>query len=167
MSAWKRLKLTDTSHRSDGSKFFLEFAPLRHWCNVTRYLVGGVTVRVRAHRPCFGGLVRAISAFKWECGVLLLGPLARLMGLRASGTFPCLYASHFRDFPASTALPQRTSHRHPSVASPDTHRRFNFNLRCVSGEATERLGRAWGGRLSPETSLFAESGLIRDHLAAG
>ena len=25
----------------------------------------------------------------------------------------------------------------PSVASPDTHRRFNFNLRCVSGEATE------------------------------
>ena len=73
-----------------------------HWecprCNVTRYLVGGVTVRVRAHRPRFGGLVPGISAFKLECGVLLLGPLARLMGLRASGTFPCLSAPHFRDF---------------------------------------------------------------------
>jgi len=67
-------------------------------CNVTRYLVGGVTVRVRAHRPCFGGLVRGMSAFNWEGGVLLLGPLARLMRLRASGTFPCLYAPHFRDF---------------------------------------------------------------------
>ena len=35
-------------------------------CNVTRYFVGGVTVRVRAHSPCFGGLVRGMSAFKWE-----------------------------------------------------------------------------------------------------
>ena len=26
-----------------------------------------------------------------------------------------------------------------SVAPPDTHRRFNFNLRCVSGGATEGL----------------------------
>jgi len=52
-----------------------------------------------------------------------------------------------------------------TVTPPDTHRRFNFNLRCVSGEATEGLGRGWGGRLSPETSLFAETGLIRPGLA--
>ena len=32
-----------------------------------------------------------------------------------------------------------TPHRSPSVAPPDTHRRFNFNLRCVSGGATEGL----------------------------
>jgi hypothetical protein len=67
----------------------------------------------------------------------------------------------FPRFPAFTAVPQRTPHRHPSVASPDTHRRLKLNLRCVSGEATEGIGRGWGGRLSLETSLLAESGLIR------
>ena len=29
---------------------------------MTRYFVGGVTVQVRAHSRCFGGLVRGISA---------------------------------------------------------------------------------------------------------
>jgi hypothetical protein len=33
----------------------------------------------------------------------------------------------------------------PSIAPPDTHRRFNFNLRCVSGGAMERLWRGDGG----------------------
>jgi hypothetical protein len=82
--------------------------------NVARYLVGGVTVRVRAYRPCFGGLVRGMSAFKWECGVLLLGPLARLMGLRPSETFRCLYAPHFRDFqpPRQSAAPSPPSPLH-------------------------------------------------------
>jgi hypothetical protein len=32
-----------------------------------------------------------------------------------------------------------------SVAPPDTHRRFSFNLRCVSGGATERLRCGTGG----------------------
>ena len=71
--------------------------------------------------------------------------------------------------PSVLALAQSISlapHRSPSLAPPDTHRRFNFNLRCVSGEATEGIGRGWGGRLSPETSLLAESGLLRGHLGA-
>jgi hypothetical protein len=83
-------------------------------CNVRGYLVGGVTVRVRAHRPCFGGLVRGMSAFKWECGVLLLGLLAWLMGLRPSGTSGCLYAPHFRDF----QLPRQSHSALPTVTPP-------------------------------------------------
>ena len=73
-------------------------------CSVTRYLVGGVAFRVRAHRPCFGGLVRGMSAFKWECGVSLLGPQGvwnLWLPLRAS----------FPRFPAPTALPQRVARR--------------------------------------------------------
>jgi hypothetical protein len=31
----------------------------------------------------------------------------------------------------------------------------------------EGMRRGWGGRLSPETSFLAESGLIRRYLAAG
>jgi hypothetical protein len=35
-------------------------------------------------------------------------------------------------------------HRSPSLAPPDTHRRLKLNLRCVSGGATERIGRGLG-----------------------
>jgi hypothetical protein len=59
----------------------------------------------------------------------------------------------------------RLSLRYLSVTPPDTHRRFIFNLRCVSGGDTERIGSGRGGRVSPETSLFAETGLIRPGLA--
>ena len=86
--------------------------------NVTRYLVGGVIVRVRAHPRCFGGLARGISAFKWEGRVLLLGPLARLKGRRASGTIRCLYAPHFRDFQP----PRQSRSALPSVTPPWPHR---------------------------------------------
>ena len=60
-----------------------------------------------------------------------------------------------------------TPHRSPSVAPPDTHRRFNFNLRCVSGGATERIGRDWGGLVSQETCLLASTELIRPRFAGG
>ena len=52
------------------------------------------------------------------------------------------------EVPAPSALALAHSippapHRSPSVAPPDTHRRFSFNLRCVSGGATEGIGRGW------------------------
>ena len=40
------------------------------------------------------------------------------------------------------------------------------SIRRVSSETTGGMG-GWGFRLSPETTFFAESGLIRGHLAAG
>ena len=46
---------------------------------------------------------------------------------------------------------------------------FNLGLEVLRrdyGEATARIGRGWGGRLSAETSLFTETGLIRPGLAA-
>jgi hypothetical protein len=49
--------------------------------------------------------------------------------------------------PSALAIPHSISpapHRILSVAPPDTHRRFSFNLRCVSGGATERIARGLG-----------------------
>ena len=40
----------------------LQDLPLSRKCNVTRYFVGGVAVRVRAHSPCSGRLVCGTSA---------------------------------------------------------------------------------------------------------
>ena len=37
----------------------------------------------------------------------------------------------------------------PSVCPPYTHRRFNFDLRCVSGEDTASIGRGSGGLVNP------------------
>ena len=45
----------------------------------------------------------------------------------------------------------------PSVAPPDTHRRFNFNLRCVSGGATEGI-RCGAGAL--ECAIASAYGLV-------
>ena len=47
---------------------------------------------------------------------------------------------------------QPVPHRIPSVAPPETHRRFSFNLRCVSGGVTERIGRgaSWSVQKPPE-----------------
>ena len=58
-------------------------------------------------------------------------------------------------------------HRSPSVAPPDTHRRLKLNLRCVSGGATERIGRGWGGLVSQKTCLLASTELIRPRFAGG
>ena len=79
-----------------------------------RRATGRFICRMRSHCPCFGGLVRGMSIFKWEGGVLLLGPLARLMGLGASGTFGCLYAPHFRDFQP----PRQSRSASPTVTLP-------------------------------------------------
>ena len=48
-----------------------------------------------------------MSAFQWEGGVWLLGPLARLRGLRASGTFRCLYSFPHRIYPGTAPYPPR------------------------------------------------------------
>ena len=72
--------------------------------------------------------------------------------------------------PAALALAHSISpapHRIPSVAPPDTHRRFSFNLRCVSGGATERIGRGWGELVSQRTCLLASTELIRPRFAGG
>ena len=72
--------------------------------------------------------------------------------------------------PAALALAHSISpapHRIPSVAPPDTHRRFSFNLRCVSGGATEGIGRGWGGLANQGTCLLASTELIRPRFAGG
>ena len=72
--------------------------------------------------------------------------------------------------PSALALAHSISpapHRIPSVAPPDTHRRFSFNLRCVSGGATEGIGRGWGGLVSQKTCLPASTELIRPRFAGG
>ena len=45
----------------------------------------------------------------------------------------------------------------PSVAPPDTHRRFNFNLRCVSGGAREGI---WCGAGGIEFSIASDYGAV-------
>ena len=45
----------------------------------------------------------------------------------------------------------------PSVAPPDTHRRFNFNLRCVSGGAREGI---WCGAGRIEFSIASAYGAL-------
>jgi hypothetical protein len=53
-------------------------------------------------------------------------------------------ASHLWPIPAYRPVASPLPLRYLSVAPPDTHRRFNFNLRCVSGGATEGLRRDYG-----------------------
>src|ERR1022692_365105 len=52
-----------------------------------------------------------------------------------------------------------------SLAPPDTHRRLKLNLRCVSGGATEGIGRGWRGLVSQKTCLLASTELIRPRFA--
>jgi hypothetical protein len=106
---------------------------------VTRCFVGGVTVQVRAHRPCFGGLVRGIGASKrlsgatrppseslWHSRSLPPGSFARLGGI--GGVAP----------PAARSCLQS-----PAGHSPDTRRRTSARFaevrRRVSGECQARL----------------------------
>ena len=72
--------------------------------------------------------------------------------------------------PSALALAHSISpapHCSPSPAAPDTHRRFSFNLRCVSGGAREGIGRGRGGLVSQKTCLLASSELIRPRFAGG
>ena len=72
--------------------------------------------------------------------------------------------------PSALALAHSISpapHRIPSLAPPDTHRRFSFNLRCVSGGDREGIGRGWGGLVSQKTCLLASTELIRPRFAGG
>ena len=65
--------------------------PLSRECNVTRYFVGGVAVRVRAHSPCSGRLVCGISASTRFSEATR--PLSESLGQSRS-----LHAGFFADF---------------------------------------------------------------------
>ena len=72
--------------------------------------------------------------------------------------------------PSVLALAQYISpapDRIPSLAPPDPHRRFSFNLRCASGGAKEGISRGRGGLVSQKTCLPASAELIRPGFTRG
>ena len=80
------------------------------------------------------------------------------------------------DVPAPSVLALAHSippapHCSPSPAPPDTHRRTSDNLsevrRCVSGGATDGIGRRWDGLVSQKTCLLASTELTRPRFAGG
>ena len=82
----------------------------------------------------------------------------------------------YPEVPAPSALALAHSilpapHGSPSPAPPDTHRRTSDRLsevrRCVSGGATDGIGRDWGGLVSQKTCLLASTELIRSRFAGG
>ena len=105
-------------------------------CNVTRYFVGGVTVRVRAHSPCFGGLacgnsssrrfsaaIRPLSESLWQAGRWPQSPksaIERHLGFaQSSGVHEPISTSEFAA--VSTPPPRNNSLRYshePHHANP-------------------------------------------------
>ena len=81
------------------------------------------------------------------------------------------FAAFTRLISAIPSLHGRPAAHHHAAVTPYPHRSPTVapligDKRCY-GAVTQESGRGCGGRLSQETSLFAESGFIRGHLAAG